>query len=67
MVDDPQTEPDATRRVLAGREIRYVRTASATGAFAWNIGAESLTTPGTWVKRMWTGTAWITTGKGTLA
>ncbi|MGE2733860.1 hypothetical protein [Mycolicibacterium vaccae] len=51
-----------------GHERVYIRTSAATGAFPWNIGSggEALTTPGTWVRRMWTGTAWITVGKGTL-
>lgn len=58
------TEP--TKELFTGRERTYVRTAAATGAFAWNIGSDSLASPGMWLRRRWTGTAWITTGKGYL-
>ncbi len=60
------TEPISTYRMATGREIRYVRTANATGAFNWNIGADSLTAAGSWLRRMWTGSAWVTVDKGAL-
>lgn len=70
LLDQPLTATrvlvESTISLFPGREILYIRTANATGAFTWTIGGDSLTTAGTWLRRMWTGTAWITIGKGTM-
>ena len=56
-------EPTVVRR-HPGWKITYIRQTSADGAFPINIGTDALSTAGTWLTRMWTGTAWVTIGKG---
>lgn len=58
------TEP--SQAVRTGREILYVRSAQATGAFSWAIGNDSLTAASTWLRRKWTGSTWLTIAKGGL-
>lgn len=58
------TEPIAG--VPEGHEIRYVRTAAATGAFSWTIGNDALTSENTWLTRKFVSGSWMTVAKGTL-
>lgn len=45
---------------------QFTRSASATGAFNWDIGGLKNLTPGTWCTVRYDGSAWILTSSGTL-
>lgn len=45
---------------------QFTRSASATGAFNWDIGGLKSLTPGTWCVVRYDGSAWILTASGTL-
>lgn len=47
-----------------GREILYVRSEKATGGFAWVIGNDFSAAPGSWLRRKWTGSEWVSIGRG---
>lgn len=56
----------ATPRRQPGYAVTYIRDTAATGAYSITIGDDTLATAGTWLRRMWTGSAWVTIAKGTL-
>ena len=47
-----------------GRQLLYTRTANSTGAYSWTIGGDALTGPGTWLRRMFSSSGWVTVAKG---